>query len=72
MSNTDGEDDVANSYLDYNHPQRVNVRDLADATLPAQDLRCCPPYGIAFSDGSGRFQVRNDSGEAEVGETRAA
>ena len=72
MSNTDGGDDVANSYLDYNHPQRVNVRDLADAAFPAQDLRRRPSYGIAFSNGNGRLQVRNDSGEAEVGETRAA
>lgn len=63
---------IANSYLDRDHPKRIDVCFLADADLPAQELRWCPPYGEVLANGCSSFQVRNDGCKAEIGETRSA
>ena len=66
---TDG-DNVLNSYLGYDHPNRIHVCFLGDAGFPAQYLRCGPPYGVRLVNRCGGPQVRSDGGEAEVRDTR--
>ena len=63
---------IASAYLDRNHPQRIDVCFLAEVDFPAQDLRCGPSYGMVLMTERDGFYVRNDGGEAEVCDTRAA
>ena len=61
--------DTANSYLDYNHPQGIDVCFLTNANLSTQDLRRGPSYRVALVNGCGGLQVRNDRRKAEIRET---
>ena len=61
---------VMGSYLDHDHPQRIDVRFLADASLPAQDLWCGPSYGMVLVSKRGGSQIRNYGGKPEVRDVR--
>lgn len=63
-------DNVVSSYLDHDHPERIDICFLAGANFSAQDFRCSPSYGIVLANGCDGIQVRNDGGEAKVRETR--
>ena len=65
-------DVVVGSYLDHDHPERIDVRFFADADIPAQNLRRGPPYGVVLVNTRGGFDVRSNGGKPEVRETRTA